>query len=123
MTNVLAFDFGASSGRVLLGSFDNERISYKEVHRFENIPIREDGRLVWDFYAILEEIKKTVDRPGPCVGSQLDLTVDAAAFQKRDLFLYAAFLRTSVDKRFKYVSPTAMAIKVINLVRFCLKAG
>lgn len=62
MTNVLAFDFGASSGRVLLGSFDNERISYKEVHRFENIPIREDGRLVWDFYAILEEIKSTVDR-------------------------------------------------------------
>ena len=43
MTNVLAFDFGASSGRVLLGSFDGERISYKEVHRFENIPMREDA--------------------------------------------------------------------------------
>ena len=62
MTNVLAFDFGASSGRVLLGSFENGRISYKEVHRFENIPIGDGNRLVWDYFAILEEIKNTVAR-------------------------------------------------------------
>ena len=62
MTNVLAFDFGASSGRVLLGSFDGERISYKEVHRFENIPMREDDRLVWNYNGILQEVKDTIER-------------------------------------------------------------
>lgn len=62
MTNVLAFDFGASSGRVLLGSFDGECISYKEVHRFENIPIREGNRLVWNHNAILREVKDTIER-------------------------------------------------------------
>ena len=30
----LACDFGASSGRLMLGEFDGERLSIEEVHRF-----------------------------------------------------------------------------------------
>lgn len=62
MANVLAFDFGASSGRVLLGTFEHDCISYKEVHRFDNVPIREGDRLVWDYEAILEEVKDTIEK-------------------------------------------------------------
>ena len=62
MTNVLAFDFGASSGRAVLGSFDGERISYIEVSRFENVPVRDGKRLAWDYFAIVDEIKRTIDR-------------------------------------------------------------
>jgi len=55
VTTVLAFDFGASSGRAVLGSFDGDRISY-------NIPVQDGNRLAWDFFAIVDEIKRTVDR-------------------------------------------------------------
>lgn len=40
---VLAFDFGASSGRAILGEYEGGRLTYKEVHRFENNPREQDG--------------------------------------------------------------------------------
>ena len=43
MSRVLAFDFGASSGRAILGGYENGELSYREVHRFENNPRDKDG--------------------------------------------------------------------------------
>lgn len=60
MYTVLAFDFGASSGRALLGHFDGNQITYEEVHRFDNVPIKADDRIVWDFFSLLKEVKKTI---------------------------------------------------------------
>ena len=36
---VLAFDFGASSGRAIRAVYDGQNLTYEEIHRFENIPI------------------------------------------------------------------------------------
>lgn len=55
--NVLAFDFGASSGRAILGSFDGEKISLKEVHRFENDPVTINSTVYWDVLRLFYEIK------------------------------------------------------------------
>lgn len=55
--NVLAFDFGASSGRAMLGSFDGEKISLNEMHRFSNDPVSANGHLYWDVLRLLFEIK------------------------------------------------------------------
>ena len=62
MTTVLAFDFGASSGRAVLGSFDGQRIDYREVHRFENVPTRDGDRLAWDYVTLLKEVEDTVQK-------------------------------------------------------------
>lgn len=46
---VLAFDYGASSGRAILFTFDGKKLSAEEVYRFENVPVREGGFLRWDY--------------------------------------------------------------------------
>lgn len=56
--SVLAFDFGASSGRAILGHFDGERIELQEVHRFSNDPVSLNGTLYWDTLRQLFEIKQ-----------------------------------------------------------------
>ena len=45
MKRVLAFDFGASNGRALLGEITDGRIVYTEVHRFPNDPVSVNGQL------------------------------------------------------------------------------
>ncbi len=60
MKKVLAFDFGASSGRAIIGSFDGEKISLKEVHRFTNDPVDLGGTLYWDVLRLFYEIKQGI---------------------------------------------------------------
>lgn len=64
MKTVLAFDFGASSGRAIKAFFDGEKITYDEIHRFENVPITVDGHTCHDVDMILGEIKKAVEKAG-----------------------------------------------------------
>ncbi len=64
MSTVLAFDFGASTGRAIKASYDGKSLEYSEVHRFENIPVTESGRLCWDFPYLLGEAKKTIEMCG-----------------------------------------------------------
>lgn len=61
MSTVLAFDFGASTGRAIRAEYDGKCLKYSEVHRFENIPTVYNGHLCWDFPYLLGEVKKTID--------------------------------------------------------------
>lgn len=56
--NVLAFDFGASSGRGIIGSFDGSRLGLTEIHRFSNDPVEILGTLHWDSLRHFHEIKQ-----------------------------------------------------------------
>ncbi|MDR1628633.1 MAG: rhamnulokinase [Oscillospiraceae bacterium] len=60
MKKVLAFDFGASSGRAILGSFDGETIDLEEVHRFSNDPVTVNGTVYWDVLRLFHEIKQGI---------------------------------------------------------------
>lgn len=42
-----AVDLGATSGRVVLGSFIDDSFILEEVHRFANVPIKIDGTRCW----------------------------------------------------------------------------
>lgn len=59
---MLAIDLGASSGRGIVGSFNGERLSLRENHRFSNDPVRIGGRLYWDILRIFHEIKQSVSK-------------------------------------------------------------
>ena len=58
--NLLGFDFGASSGRAMLGVFDGERIEIEEIHRFSNDPVMLCGRCVWDVPRLVYEMKQAL---------------------------------------------------------------
>lgn len=64
MVKVLAFDFGASSGRAILGCFDGESLACKEIHRFENTPITVDGHMCHDVDMFLREIHAALEKAG-----------------------------------------------------------
>ena len=55
---VLAFDFGASSGRAMLGRFNGHTITLEEIHRFANDPVTLNDTLYWDFLRQMFEIKQ-----------------------------------------------------------------
>lgn len=59
---VLAFDFGASSGRAMLAEFDKEnmKINMTEIHRFPNLPITQNGTMYWDVLRLLGEMKQGI---------------------------------------------------------------
>ena len=55
---LLAFDFGASSGRAMLGRYDGKRIELEEIHRFSNDPVQVGDTLFWDILRLFYEIKQ-----------------------------------------------------------------
>lgn len=57
---VLAFDFGASSGRAIVGVFDGDKIELREVHRFSNDPVKINGTFYWDVQRLFFEIKQGI---------------------------------------------------------------
>lgn len=58
--NFLGFDFGASSGRAMLGIFDGVKIELSEIHRFSNDPVEMNGRFVWDLPRLLFDMKQAL---------------------------------------------------------------
>ena len=54
----LALDLGAESGRAIAGTFDGERLSLREVHRFANVPVRRGENVHWDLPALFDEVKQ-----------------------------------------------------------------
>ncbi len=59
---VLAFDFGASSGRAILGSYDGEKLRMEEIHRFSNDPVDVCGVFHWDVLRLFHEIKQGISK-------------------------------------------------------------
>ena len=54
----LAVDIGASSGRHILASMDNGRMTIEEVYRFDNGMINDNGNKLWDVDSFLPILLK-----------------------------------------------------------------
>ena len=57
---VLAFDFGASSGRAMIADITDGKLNIKEIHRFANDPVNIGGNLYWDVLKLFREIKQGI---------------------------------------------------------------
>ncbi len=62
MKRVLAFDFGASSGRAMIGTYEGGKLELKEIHRFSNDPVNLNGTLYWDILRLFFEIKQGITK-------------------------------------------------------------
>jgi len=72
----IACDFGAESGRVMLGVLSPGKLMLSEVHRFANEPIRDKNGLYWDvprlFQEMLTGLEKVSQRDDPIAGISCD---------------------------------------------------
>ncbi|MGI6269007.1 MAG: rhamnulokinase [Candidatus Howiella sp.] len=74
MRRFLAIDIGASSGRHILGWMEDGRLQLREVYRFKNKMVRENGHLCWNLPYLSREILsglrrcKELDCPPSFVG-------------------------------------------------------
>jgi rhamnulokinase len=57
----LAFDLGAESGRAILGTLDRGVLGVREIHRFSNEPVRQNGSLQWDILHLWQEMRHALD--------------------------------------------------------------
>lgn len=70
--NYMAFDFGAESGRAIVGSIDGNRITLKEAHRFSNPSGRMNGSLQWNLLGQWEQIKTGLKKAFELAGGSVD---------------------------------------------------
>jgi len=57
----LAFDFGAESGRAVLGTLEDQKIILDEIHRFPTGMMKIDNHLYWNIYRFYEEVIKAIN--------------------------------------------------------------
>lgn len=107
MKTVLAFDFGASSGRAIKACFDGKEIKYEEIHRFENIPKTVDGHVCHDVEMIFGEIKAAIEKAGKVDSIAFDTWgVDYALLDKEGSIIHEPYhyrderTRSALEKAF-----------------------
>lgn len=88
-THYLAFDLGADSGRLILGTLADGKISLEELHRFPNGATKTADGLHWNFAGLLEELKtglkKAAAKNLPIAGFSADSWgVDYVLYDERD---------------------------------------
>ena len=57
-TRALAFDLGATSGRAILGTLADGRLSISEIHRFPNEPVQTAHGLRWNSQALRQALER-----------------------------------------------------------------
>ncbi|WP_456844148.1 rhamnulokinase [Cellulomonas sp. P5_C6] len=76
MSAFAAVDLGASSGRVIVGTVADERVTLHEVNRFPNGPVRVGGSLHWDvlglYRGILDGLRAASREAGALDGIGID---------------------------------------------------
>ena len=83
----LAIDIGASSGKCLVGYFENDEMKTEVIHRFKNAPKEDkDNHKIWDidylFSNVLEAIKIAFSKYKKIESLSIDSTRKSEKFSK-----------------------------------------
>ena len=123
MKTVLAFDFGASTGRAIRACFDGKTISYEEIHRFDNIPKEVDGHVCHDVDMILGEIKTAISKAGKVDSMAFDTWgVDYALLDKEGNIIHEPYhyrderTKDALDKVFAKITPDDLYAETGNQI-------
>jgi rhamnulokinase len=124
-----AIDLGASSGRVLTGRLDGERVELTERHRFPNRPARLPSGLHWNLLALFTESLECLRAAGPLRGIGVDTWgVDYALLDERgrvlglpfhyrdgrgDAMVARAFERVARDEQYAVTGIQTMPINTV----------
>jgi len=129
-THYLAYDLGADSGRLMLGTLDAGKVSLEELHRFPNGPVKNNGALYWNLEGIFTELKtglkKVVATGKPIDSISADSWgVDYALYDERGLIMPPVWCyrdgRTAVgieNAQAKVDWPTTYSITGIQFLAF-----
>lgn len=86
--NYLAVDLGAESGRTIVGSLAQDKLTLSETHRFPNGPVRLNDGLHWDVLRLWSDIKAGISKSKPIDSIGLDTwAVDFALLDKNGSML------------------------------------
>ncbi len=123
MKTVLAFDFGASTGRAIKAIFDGKTISYEEIHRFDNIPKEVDGHVCHDVHMILSEIKTAIDKAGDIDSIAFDTWgVDYALLDSEGKIIHEPYhyrderTKDALEKAFVKITPDDLYAETGNQI-------
>lgn len=75
----LAFDFGASNGKVAVGLFDGKKLQLDIIHRFNNNPVVASGTIYWDILYLFSKVKEGIYAANFKYKSLQSLSVDSWA--------------------------------------------
>ena len=76
LTTFLAIDLGATSGRSILGTIQNDTLVLEEISRFPNPIIEVNGRLYWDLFYLYNEILHSLKKVKSKQGSIESIGID-----------------------------------------------
>jgi rhamnulokinase len=91
-THYLAYDLGADSGRLMLGTLEAGKVSLEELHRFPNGPVKNNSALYWNIDGLIAELKtglkKAAESRRPIASISTDSWgVDYALYDERGLIM------------------------------------
>ncbi len=68
----LAFDFGAESGRAVLGRLEDNKLDLEVVHRFPNGPVNVSGHIHWNVLGLFHEVQVGLKKAVEMTGGNID---------------------------------------------------
>jgi rhamnulokinase len=76
-THYLACDLGAESGRLMIGTLNDGKLSLRELHRFANTPIQSSEGLLWDVERLQSELRAGLIKAGALKLSISSISTDS----------------------------------------------